>query len=270
MADPTILRQYPDLTGSIARHLGYGLPGTGTFDIDSLTDAQASVVTDCLWSGLNRFLKPPPLPGEGTVHVWSFLKIIKTMTLTPGTGAYVMPDNFGGVNERVHCYSHQRPVPIQFIGSEQMNELRQRNGLPQGFPRYYNLEAYAPEANKGTRYYMGFFPVPDLAYQLHFHYIVQPDKLTEAAGYPYMMAVHSETLLLACLDVANERYLDNMDDRAKDRMKAAYMEQLVSSIQTDRNGTTQETVGRMGDLASARYREVQMPNPRFTGIEWDT
>lgn len=267
MADPTILRTYPDLTGSIARHLGYGLPGSGTFDIASLTDAQASVVTDCLWSGLNRFLKPPPLPGEGAVHVWSFIRVLKTMALTAGTGAYVMPDNFGGVDERVLCYSHQREKPIQFINAQQMNELRQQHGTIQGFPRYYDLVAYAPTVSLGTRYYMGFFPIPDLAYDVHFHYIVQPNKLTEAAGYPYMMAVHSETLLMACLDVANERYLDSLDDNTKNRMRSAYAEQLVSSIMLDRQGTTQETVGRMSDTASLRYGNNTPSSKPFTGIE---
>jgi hypothetical protein len=63
-----------------------------------------------------------------------------------------------------------------------------------------------PESTStGQRFQILFEPAPDAAYVLSYRYAVLPDKLTTTNAMPYGGVAAAETLLEACLSVAEER-----------------------------------------------------------------
>jgi len=83
VAESTLAITLADLRNEVARFQGYmqwDSAGSST-NYDALTAAQQAEVTAIIASGLRQFYAPPPLPGERTAHVWSFLRRVRAIAI---------------------------------------------------------------------------------------------------------------------------------------------------------------------------------------------
>jgi hypothetical protein len=85
------------------------------------------------------------------------------------------------------------------------------------------------------------FPTPDQAYQIKVTYSILPDALSATTPIPYGGAAHAETILEACLSVAEERLDNDPGVHAQ-----AFAARLAASIAQDKRHRPQ-SLGYNGD-----------------------
>lgn len=252
MAESSLAIGYPDLQTAVARVLGWpSIPA-------SLTAAQTALVDECIMSGLRRFYYPPLGPG-GAVHVWSFLRLVTTLTTSSGVAAYTLPDGFGSLDGRFTFAEDVRSTPIENIADGQMRELQQRNP-GSAYPLYASIRPVATDGTAGQRYQVVFWPKPDAAYVLTYRYHVLPGKLTSTAAYPYGGAQHAEVLVECCLWAAEERVNDTSDIHAR-----AAQAGLVAAVERDKRMLAPQTVGPVMDPG---VFEQVTPTRKTDAITW--
>lgn len=249
MSESTISLTFDDLLQVVGRYLGYGASSS------TYSTAQKTRIGEIINSGYRRFITPPVLDGETTIHEWSFLTITTTIATVDGDGETDLPDDFGGLIGDFTWGTGYMRAPITVVADAKMRDLRTGN-TQSGYPLYVAIRNKTfDQTAAGQRFELAWWPEPDDAYTLGYTYSALYRKLDSTYLYPLGGAYHAETIRAACLSVAEEE--DNDVIGAKN---AIWKERLRASIASDRQRMTPDYLGYNGNVSR---RDTQL-RPRDT------
>lgn len=209
-----------ELRSEIGLYLGYGV------NPDNWGESRTADVRGCLKRGLRRFYFPP---GEDR-HPWSFLRPSRQLTLVAGVDTYDLPEDFLEILDEGFAYaSGVGEGRISRCSEWQLRSL-QSEATRTGQPKYCAVRVRQQPAGADTRYEVVFYPTPESAATLSYRAAIAPPELTDENPYPIAGPGHAETILAACLAVAEESRNDGNDGT-----KAKIFEALLaSSIAADK------------------------------------
>ena len=181
---------------------------------------------------------------------------------------YEMPDDFGFIEGVLTYDPNISPFSkVEVVGEALIRRHRQDRSAYSARPRLVairpKLLTSAAAATEGQRFEMMFWPTPDAAYTFTYTYVPLPDKISGSALYTYGGMAHTETLLEACLSVAEERENDE-----KGIHWNQFMERLAASIAYDRRSRPQKlgyNGDRSDDLAGPGRRPQNMSGVTYEG-----
>jgi len=165
-----------------------------------------------------------------------------------GQQDYDLPDNFGDI-EGVLTFSSSSQGYISIPTSSE-SELRRRRQFTtsSGRPVVAAVRPKSFDGSNGQRYELMLWPPPDSSYTLTYKYLAIPNALSDTYPYPMGGEIHAETILLSCLAAAEEYIEDDLGVK-----KSEYLDRLRTSIETDRQMITPETLGYNGDNSDTYY-----------------
>lgn len=229
----TLSLGYADYMDAVSRFLGYG-PSYLLLDAARLAEVDGIVQ-----SGLRKFYYPPSPPAPNGGYEWRFLK--PTVTMEFSAADTEMPSTFGFIMGDIVISTSGFISRVDLV-SEAVIRSRRSVSAMTGTPR---LAALRPKANDGTteqRYELLLWPTPDTTHSLTFQQQMVPNKLSAAAPYPLGPVMHSETILEACLAVAETR-----TDDEKGLHNAEFVERLTASITFDQRSLGPRIYGYNGN-----------------------
>ncbi len=265
MPDSTLSKRRDDFRGAVGFFLGFGR-GADTFNETAWTTDQARTIDIILTSGLAQFYNPPVLPGERDSYNWSFLKPTVSFTLPAGGNSLALPDDFGGLENRIICSSSSsRPyIPVQVVndGTVLLKQAQypDSQGQPLAAGITWNKQVSQTGGQRAT---LLLWPKADQAYTLQLQYYFLPEALSGNWPNAYGGAQHSETILASCRYAA-ERDLDDVMDGP---CRAYFMERLAVSVSLDRKFKPQQmgrNVDRSDDLDQRYDRRLVYENESAT------
>jgi hypothetical protein len=201
MASPTLAVAFKDLQADVGFYLGYGRGPD--FKQREWDEKKKATIARCVKGGMRKFYF--------CGHKWSFLKPVAELTLSSGENTLILPDDFGGVESYIVvtqatgiCWQ-----PVQYGSIAQVQEQEARLPNSTGRPIICALEPTKTTMHgQNPRSQLHFWPTADQDYTLKAQYYIVPDYLTGEKPYAYGGPDHAETLLEACLAVA-EKIGDN-------------------------------------------------------------
>lgn len=265
MPEPTLaLRRY-QLAAKVGDFLGYGRGSE--YSETAWTTRQQADIDDCIESGLRSFYWPAS--ADGTIHQWSFLRPTATLTLASGADSVGLPYDFGGIEGDITLLDSGRvPLPVKLAGEGAIRNLYAQQPDATGHPE---LAAVVPLKVKGTksgqRQELLVWPAADQEYTLELAYYLLPNALTDADPYAYGGAAHAETILEACLAVAELRKDDMLGPHDQ-----KFRERLVASIAADRRLKPQSLGYNGDDSDGAGYRRRRVwpyATATWDGVEYE-
>lgn len=230
MPESTCAIELLELQAEIGSYLGFGRGEN--YDDVAWRKGQQQAIDSCIASGLHKFYFPPILPNDTKAHDWSFLKPAASLTLASGSGAIMLPGDFGGLIGELVLSSPtgQRSTPIPVVSQGMIDRSRALVDDATGPPQ---MAAISPvkgtTRERGQQFQLAVYPTADAEYVFLMAYTLAPNVLTAQHPFPYGGPVHRETILESCLAVAEAR----LDDEAN-LHRGLFMEQLRSSISFDR------------------------------------
>jgi len=201
-------------------------------------------IDEMIFAGLRQFYHPPPLPGQGLAHQWSFLEPTTTLSTVAGTSDYTLPASFGGmVGPLTFAAGDNRWNAIDITNEHRIRILRQRdfNSL-RSHPISAALRARTSDGSDGQRFEILLWPTPDKAYTLSYRYHALQAKLTTSNPYPLGGEIHAETILESCLAITEQRLENNAGVHTQ-----KFAERLAASISHDLQSNAPEYMGYNGD-----------------------
>lgn len=206
MSESSLSVSYNQLRQEIGDYLGFGRT------VSKWDAAQATKVESILISGLRQFYFPVPVRGRelssnGSIltHRWSFLFDDGSITTEADTSAYVLPDNYGGLEGEYLTYDPATYTKhIEVTSDVRIRQMNQYNNNT-GKPVYAAIVAASKTTGKGSRWNIILYPTPDAAYNLYYKYRLFVNALSSSNPYPYGGASHSETIIESCLAIAEQR-----------------------------------------------------------------
>jgi hypothetical protein len=177
-------------------------------------------------------------------------------------GNYDMPDDFGGLNGPMVVESDNYKPNITMVGEGQIRTLRQQapyavNSGSTTTPFYVAIRPKEHTVTTtGQRFEILFYPLPNDAYTFSYVKRILPEMLIDTSlEYPYGGAEHAETILTACLSVAEEQENGNQlgGNKVYDKKKL-FQERLAASIQLDKLKNNVDYFGYNGDNSDRRHR----------------
>lgn len=187
-------------------------------------------VDDVIKSAERMFYKCRQLPGEDSIHVWSFLQPEFSLELGDEEEDHDLPADFGGFVNRTLYFAADdnnwlplREVPVSAIKSKrQLDEVSSSN---QSLLYAVNIKAY--DQSTGTRQKLMVWPMAGGTVKATYYSI--PDAISDADPYPLGGQQHAETLRAAALAAAE---LEINGERGVHWMK--FEECMRDSIALDR------------------------------------
>lgn len=262
MADSTLSLAKADYEVEVADFMGWGRDSA-----DWSADDAARIRRD-VGSGLRRFYYCTP------PHDWTFLRPFKELTLASGDSTILLPEDCGGVEGKVYIVSTSgsyRPLQIQDPGVVQ--GMYAASPSQTGQPAVVSLRPVrVMPADRNQQFEMYVFPAADAAYTLAVQYYITPGYLLDP-GMPYAYGgpEHSETILLSCLAVAEERR-DNIP-MGQGPNSIAFRSQLMASIAIDRRKRPQKMVmnnDHSDSLETVLWgRSLNYPAVTYNGVEYN-
>lgn len=246
MAESTLSLTFRDLRKEIGWYLGYGR------DADRWSDDQREFISDVVARGCRKFYYPHV---ERGFESWSFMRPTITLETVQGNWEYDLPDAFGGIVGPLTFDEREGYCAIPIIAESQIRAMRQRTTAASR-PQYAAVHLKTADS-MGTRWKLQLWPMPNQEYNLTYQINIIPERLgANDDDYPLGGAPHAETVLAACLCVAEEYVNDDTGSKARD-----YETRLAASIVFDRKATTPETLGYNADMSDVprRYRR-RRPN----------
>ncbi len=249
MAESTNSISRVDIKVALRRKSSYAL--TGTLSTDQNTN-----ISDAIKYGENMFYRGTRLPGETTVHPWSFLNLEYTVPIIAADDDYDLPDGFGGVTAPYLSYDSAVALnQVQVVGLQRLNELRSfSQSLTSEWPTHAAISSKAIAQSTGQRFHIELFPMPSATRSLLVPYRFNPDVTADATPYQLGGQPHGMTLLNACL-AAWEIYIE---DERNGPCFQEFMRLMVDSVDIDRALTTPQHFGRNEDHSRdgnrSRYR----------------
>jgi hypothetical protein len=249
MAESSATLGWADLKSEVGHFLGYGRT-VANFSADQLADVEASVK-----AGIRMFYQPPVLPGEMAPYDWSFLHINTTIATVANDAEQDLPDAFGGVDgDFTFATTDSAFHAVPIIGEGQIRAMQQGN-TQTGVPQYAAVRVKSSTMTTGQRFEVCWWPKPDAIYTMGFRFRVQQDMISTSYPYPLGGSAHTETILSACIAMADER----INDQPKGARWEAFMDRLRASVSYDRK-RGQEYFGYNGDQSDNRV----LGHRRFT------
>ncbi len=178
-------------------------------------------------------------------------------------GDYDLPDDYGGMEGELVIESENYKPNIVLVGEGRIRSLRQmrpQNNITSGTstPYYAAIRPLTHSVTTtGQRFEIMFYPLPNAVYTLSFVMRVLPQMLVDTTiEYPYGGTMHAETLLAACLSVAEEQENGNRRDGDKTYDKNdLFKERLAASIGLDRQVVRIDYYGYNRDNSDAVHRD---------------
>ncbi len=197
--ESTLTLKKADYESEVGDFMGWGRGEL--FGETAWSDADQSRIERDVASGLRRFYF--------CGYDWSFLKPLATLTLLDGFNTITMPDDFGGVEGVIYLTDSAGGywMPMEFDNPGRVLQLYSGNEDNSGRPICASLRPVKNiPTGKTQRQELFVYPIADADYTFKFTYYIIPDYLTDARNpYAYGGAEHHETILEACLAVAEER-----------------------------------------------------------------
>ena len=176
-------------------------------------------------------------------------------------GRYDMPDNFAGIHSRVltHAEGVFRPN-VKLTSESQIREWLANNAPGRQYPQFFAIRPKntTVSATAGQRFEMLFYPVPDAAYVLSYELVEQFTMISDTYAYPLGGAAHGETIIAACLSVA-----ELQTKEASGPMEDDYIKQLTASIREDQAAYQSEHLGYNRDNSDNVH---EAPEARRSGL----
>lgn len=268
MAAPTTKLTTDELRKEVARFLGYP---TGYMGLNS---SQQDDVDRCVRRGLRRFYAPPPIENEKASHQWTFLVPRATITTTAGDADYQLPEDFGGLVDPFTYAANTIRCPIRVVADEQLRTLASGAANTTGRPTHASC---TPEVTAGdspnatpdipTRWQVFLWPTPDDAYVLTYRYYVVQDVVTTTLN-PPGGGLHAETIIAACLSVAEELQNNSMTNRPMSIQKDLFAERLVASVSIDRRTGNPSVFGTNSDASDSRWPAMPEVSVTYDGTQY--
>lgn len=223
MAESTLSLKRDDIRKRIALYLGFGL------DEDRWDTTKIEQLGLFLSDGLRCFESPVI---EKQPYEWSFRKIQGTITTVNTQQAYALPDDFGGVIDRLVMTSQTGSVTITMIPLDALLQKQAKEAPANGPPQYAAIRKLsgAPSTSQSIRWELLVFPTSGATVRtLQYTYPYIPDGVSSTSNtYTSVPAMHVETVVAACLASA-ERYTN----RESQTQQAYFQERLQASVQHD-------------------------------------
>ncbi len=162
----------------------------------SLSSFQSDDIENILTSGLRSFYYPA-LP-NGSTHKWSFLEVSLSIDLTIGQSVYILPIDFSALTETFMYSDGSKKRPMDIVSDKQMRSLLS-NLNETGTPRSVAIRSRGVDLAFHQRWEAMFYPVPDEALSVTGRMEIEPLANTSAETNLPGGAMHSETILEACL-----------------------------------------------------------------------
>ena len=248
-----------DFEIKVSRYAGYPIGEANGGDRDP-TAKQSSIVTDCVESGLRRFYF--------CGYKWSFLRPIATLSLASGASAVVLPDDFGGVEGRISVSDTSDGIfnPVNFMNPMLVEQMYSESPDATGRPQVASMRAIkGTDRQKGQRNELYIFPIADARYVLKFQYYLLAGLPDVTHPFPYGGAEHSETILLSCLAVHEERY----DNVMNGPQAMAFARQLSASQAMD-NRKKEQVIGYNADNSDRFGSSIAFNYPAalYNGVDF--
>lgn len=269
MTQSTLNVTTSEIQGEIARYMGFsaltyaGCNASEQADIDRI-----------LKRGLRRFYNPPPVFGETTNHQWSFLTPATTLSLSASTATYSLPDLFGGIIGPFTITSSTMSSYIEIVSDERIRRAIHDIGSQSGTPR---MAAIMPKVSSGdspdatpdipTIWQATFFPTPDATYTVSYRYYVAQDLATSSLN-PPGGSLHAETILAACLMVAEETLNNQNTRRPIYLMKEMFSERIAASVALDRRMSAPYGFGKNLDRESLPTQTDRYSTVTYDGVQY--
>ena len=222
MAESALSLGYPEISVEVAEFLGYGRT-SGNWTTD-----QTSHITSAMDAGLRRFLNPLDRR-TNRAYSWSFLQSTGTVTTADDDAEYDLADDFGTMRGEMTFSADSGYAPPMQIGESEIRTLQSQSDQS-GHPEYYAIRRKTFDGTGGQRSEVVFYPEPDGVYTLTYAYYVLADtQLRSGTPYPLGGMVHAETILSACLMMAERQRKTEIGVWAED-----YAERLQASIEYDK------------------------------------
>jgi hypothetical protein len=226
---------------------------------------ETAKVTRSIKLGENQFYTPPQLPGDPTVHTWSFAEVEYAVALVANTYQYDLPDDFGGFVESYLYFSSNFSLGvIRLTSIDQILDLRSTDTLiTSDYPEWAAVSSQDIAQTTGQRFQISFWPTPAASKTVTGQYKVNANAMTDAASYPLGGQPHSQTLMQSCLAAAEMEKLGKPGPHYE-----LFMQRLAGSIAYDRKTTTPKHFGK--NLDNSRFeRFPNIRRHRASGITYD-
>jgi hypothetical protein len=232
MPESTLAIRFREFQAEVGEYLGWG---KGVYYNDKpWTKDKLNRITSCVKSGLRRFYYPPILQNQSAQYAWIFLKPVANIAFPSGGQWVYLPEDFGQPEGRLTITSTQTqtPWPLDLTGIGQILQLYQVDPTISGRPaRAAITPTRGTHPTGGQQWQLWIYPLADQAYTFQLRYYINPDYLTGDLPYAYGGAEHHETILEACLSVAEERLDDVPAGQGPHYM--AFLERLKASQSMD-------------------------------------
>jgi hypothetical protein len=230
--------------GDLRKAVGFFLGWEGP---DVWTDNQKSRITDCVNSGIQRYLHPLN-PQTGAVHQWSFLaRGHLTLSTVSGQNLYDLPADFGGFESRL---VYDRGPQVELWSLKRLRQAQANNPETMGDPIAGACVSVYSEA-VGQRWQLLFFPIPGRVISLTAEYSSIISTPSNDTDYLPGGGLHGEGYKESCLAVAEE--LENDEDGQHHQN---FKELLLTNISQDAQFAP-DTLGVMPPAVERSHRLVR-------------
>lgn len=257
MPEPSISLSYNDLAGRVGDFLGW-LRGAA-FNDPAWSNHQIAIIDDCIRSGYRKFLHPMP------PYDWSFLHPFVNLELPPNATLVQLPDDCAGIEGDITITGAVGAFysPIKLTNPSRIKTLYAQIPTATGQPLLAAIESLkGTTASAGQREQLLVYPKADRDYTLTFQCYVVPDAPSATSPYVYGGAQHAETILEACLAVAEQR----QDDMAG-LHTGLFAERMAASRAIDRRNK-ERSLGRNRDTSDdlVNVRDVNPATATYTNL----
>lgn len=215
-----------DIKAALGRFLTISR-SSGNWSSDMVTDMNAVIK-----SGENSFYHPMVLPGEKSVHDWSFLQPIMSLDIDATVADYTLPGDFGGFIDPYLSFAaaDNQIFKVELVSAGEILKLRQQENLYSYSQSLWAAETWITgDQTSGQRKKLMLFPAPTSDGTLEAPYHSNPNAISDAAPYPLGGQPHAETLLEAVLSSAELKYNDTEGPH-----NARFRELMIASVAFDR------------------------------------
>lgn len=259
MAVSTLSITRSDIKTDVRRYLQWSLTG-------SLTTDQTTNLDRVIELGENMFYKGTVLPGEATVHTWSFLKRRISLSITADDYSYNLDDDFGGFVDNYLSFdtTDNADHMLRLTSMEHLDGLRSTNlTVSVDYPTHGAVNNRARDQTTEQRFELLLWPTPSVSCTLYGQIYSNPSAITDASLYPLGGQPHGLTLLQACLAAA-ELYVN---DGVEGMQMQQFLRMMRDSVALDRARTTPPYFGK--NLDNSRFEGRIARRHLARGIVYD-
>jgi len=222
--------------------LGVGLyleydPDKDTYDIQ-----ENQLCNYIVQRGVRLFYNPPIPPAQdGSTFTWSFLNLRFSTTMVDDQIEYDLPATFGGRVDSVTwtgggSSASDEYSKLDIVSEHELLALYGKKETPEGVPSYCavrpKLESGSEDATADQVWELLVYPEPTAAVAAKNGVVIRfrtnPADLSPTNLYPRGNAVHAESLMMACLSIA-----ELIKTKASGPCHERFMQQLQASMAID-------------------------------------